>query len=63
MLNGVGKNGERGRSCRADKREIKGSCIESVHQEKEAEVLRERERCGEGGMGRERGRYSVLNKE
>lgn len=57
LLNGVGKNGERGRSCRADKREIKGSCTESVHQEKEAEVLRERERelwrGREGGMGRE----------
>ena len=55
LLNGVGKNGERGRSCRADKREIKGSCIESVHQGKEAEVLREREvwRGREGSMGRE----------
>ena len=35
--------------------EIKGSCIESVHQGKEAEVLREREvwRGREGSMGRE----------
>jgi len=53
LLNGVEKNGERERSCRADKRELYRVCPSS---ERGRDV--ERERCGEGAVG-----YSVLNIE